>query len=376
MLAIAITGAWWHAEACVARSTRCIDPPPLPLVELGASSEAECAPAESKAEPEEPTGPVWTPKPGWGACKRVSVVDSESRAPVDRARLWVILFDGDQREIREEVTDALGEVDLPDAIWPDAVLLTRRRGYVARLDQLRYGEVPALVELMQGLPISGTVVLPDGCPAAGATIYAWDSESRSEVAREADLVHPACDDCIVADTNGRFEIDGVVPDHDFVLCVVVPGRGVYRTVHRPEPELRIELAAGGALEGRVLDANGAAVAGAEVYAEPEPAADHQYRLGVVSIDGVNGRTVTDDTGRYCLVDLAPARYVVTASLGYRVRGTSRPAVVASAHDRPWLDVRLEKCASVSVTLVNAPKYSWVDCDLRHPDGSSSWSRLG
>ncbi len=318
-----------------------------------------------------------TPKPSWGASKRVTVVDCESRAPVDGARLWVILFDGDRREIREGVTDALGEVDLPDAIWPDAVLLARKRGYVARLDQLKHGDLPELVELMPGLPVSGTVSLADGCPAAGATIYAWDLESRGEVAREAALIDPYFDDSIVADANGCFEIDGVVPDQDFVLSVVVPGRGVYRAVHRPEPELRISLAAGGALEGRVLDANGAAVAVAEVYAEPEPDADGHYRFDVVSIDGIAARTVTDDTGHYCLVDLAPARYVVTASSGCRARGASKPAVIVCAHDRPWRDVTLEQYASVSVTLVNppTPKHSSIHCELLHLDGSSSWSRL-
>jgi len=320
----------------------------------------------------------------WYGSKRLKVVNALSGAPVEGAHASVLVFKGDDRDIRAGTVDRRGEVELdefhvagPDRYTYNVALMVRKRGYVTTLKWLDYGSLPAAVSLTSGTPVRGTVVLADGHSAAGARVYAWDEDTREEIARETCSIDPYFADFISVDGRGRFEIDGVAPGRSFILCVVLPGYGVYRAVHEAQPDISIRLGDGGTIEGRVFNARGIALANADVYVEPEQA-DGDCDFGLVTSSVVNTRTVTDAEGRYRVVGVpVPGRYVVTASMGWSARGASEAVEFLGGNRWRWRDVTVEECARLRVRLAAVPDdhrgMFWVS--LRHLDGSSSWSRF-
>ncbi|MEM1450197.1 MAG: sigma-70 family RNA polymerase sigma factor [Planctomycetota bacterium] len=166
-----------------------------------------------------------------------------------------------------------------------------RRGDSARRVELRAdGPTSVEVVLPPGPALSGVVVDGNGDPVVGAAL--WASASPASVWVGGTSVEAIVDDLAVARTDdaGRFEIPsigaarlvGVLADgHAPSLAIDVSDRS------RARIDLRVALSAAGApVEGRVVDEDGAPVAGAAVL------------IDAMESEAPLLRTRTDATGRY------------------------------------------------------------------------------
>lgn len=247
-------------------------------------------------------------------------------------------------------------------------ILARKLGFVSRYECI-LGRVPGAVRLRPGLPLRGRVILLGGVPMAGARVYAWDTETDAEiVGRHLGQGAPCLNGFVLTDRYGCFEIDGV-PD-EFILCVIAEGYGVYRARREATSQVLVTLGQGGTVEGRVFDDEGQPVTDAWVFAELE---DLDYDFGCVSSERASARTRSGPDGRYRIVGLPPARYVVTADRGPRECGATE-AFALPMNTHAYRCVTLERCAVLQLESEGADwrRLRWR---LRTPDGRLAGNRL-
>ncbi|MEQ8764638.1 MAG: sigma-70 family RNA polymerase sigma factor [Planctomycetota bacterium] len=166
---------------------------------------------------------------------------------------------------REGVTDASGQVTFAGLVAGSFTVVTDRRGYEIEVLELEGGSaVTREITIPRGADIEGLVVDPDGQPVPGARIW-LGSRSREDFAR---VVH-----ITLSDGAGRFQVRGLQPDHVIGARATSwsPSRGVIvgSLPHASEGEPDVELQLGGPagkLVGRVIDADGAPIANAQIFA--------------------------------------------------------------------------------------------------------------
>jgi hypothetical protein len=141
---------------------------------------------------------------------------------------------------------------------------------------------------------------------------------------------------VSADLAGRYEFTKV-PAGDYRLTAGKPGyfaiefeqqrafeHGKVLTIRNGETleKIDVTLPVGGAISGRIVDANGDPVEGIDVrLMQVQFAANRRRLLPVVGV----GRRLTNDHGRYRLYGIPPGEYMVMASLA-----ADRPAAQTSA----------------------------------------------
>ncbi len=142
--------------------------------------------------------------------------------------------------------------------------------------------------------VAGVVVDGQGAPVSGATVRAAPAEEQA-----------------LTDDAGRFELK-VGAGGTTVAAVARSGLQALQRV-RLEPgerrgDLRLVVGRGAPLEGRVVDADGQGVAGAEVVVSAEP---EQLELA---------RVLTAANGAFTAHDLPEGRYTVAATTPQRAHG--------------------------------------------------------
>lgn len=219
---------------------------------------------------------------------------------------------------------------------PHTEVLVLREPAAARLD----------VALQRGVPV--VVALVDratGEPVPGAEVRELAQQER-----------PA-----LADTSGRVTVRAAEGEPLTVTCTA---EGYAATTWRwPEARLpfegeaRIPLAPVVNVRGELLDAAGARIAGVWAFAEhtlsgdlaPEVGAEELRALGLpgsVSFGRIQPSAPSDERGSFeipVLVDEAPYR-VFAGGKGW-LEG-ARDVLVASAEDRPWVELRLQRGGQV------------------------------
>lgn len=173
------------------------------------------------------------------------------------------------------------------------------------------------LELVRGLPVEGQVLDPDGRGVEGAAIcwpgrelegLRWGLGSWADAGSEA---------LAVSGPEGRFRIGGLPPGEHWVLCarkepwIGEHGEAFALRPGIPQPPLVLRLVRPAVLAGRVVDAAGAPVAGAEVsaysrgegeYDEPDASprtwsgADGSFRLEGTPLGAVSVYAHADDHG--------------------------------------------------------------------------------
>lgn len=191
-------------------------------------------------------------------------------------------------------------------------------------------------ELAPGKAVTGTVVLPDGRPAADIPILAY---SYAIPRTEPDFHHGSFDR-VKTDKEGRFRL--VVPH---------PGAGAFWL--QPEKfalQGHISLAGGGdigkltlkpgiRLAGRVLDADGKPVAGMHVEAmrrDSEGADVDKFNQTSMAVSGYSRNSTTDAEGRFRLDPVESGKYEFRIELNSR--SSDRPRTYAGAFAIRQVDV--------------------------------------
>jgi len=242
---------------------------------------------------------------------RVLVVDSEG-APRRDANVWVNGPVEGYRTIGS--TDAAGELS-----WrglPVSSVFARCAGSepsaVHELPQSAPADVPrdpVAIRLVLGprsCTVTGTVVDPQGRPAAGARVAI------------------ACDDTIktarpellfTADAQGRFSCDEVPAGE---RSIVASFSGLAPAIARVKPKvdepatITLQLRSGVTLSGRCTDASGAPVANVQVDVQ------RPYLLGLST---AATETRTDSDGRYELRGIVPGSFRVYVDVEPRLEGS-------------------------------------------------------
>ncbi len=231
-----------------------------------------------------------------GAALAGQVIDGQGR-PIARAQVFEVSELRPPAELAERLRQEVPAATTgPDGRFS---LVDRPRGLPLHLLVSAPGYLPATVRgvrpptlkplsirLTAGTALAGRVVDPEGLPVAGASIEA--SGRAALPGREDRLVGPAVLRRATAGQDGRFELPDL-PEGRSTLTVSAAGFVALDDleVDLPQPpgeEVRVVLARGATLEGRVLTTAGEPVTGARILAGP--AACLSDGDGVFRTDGV------------------------------------------------------------------------------------------
>lgn len=200
-------------------------------------------------------------------------------------------------------SDERGTFNLPAVpdgqVWSVVVEHARYKRASARLEP---GQVDLLIRLQEGLRVSGTLLLPDGQPAARVVIA---------------LVGGAAELSNTVNKQGRFGFAGLDPAEN--LWIVAHGAGLAPLLHGPlslaaqsVEGLQLQLPAPQVLGGGVTGPDGKPVEGARVTLMRLDLPAGLPAEGLAPALLGQGSSLTGAGGEFAFGDLAPGRYQVTA----------------------------------------------------------------
>ena len=278
-----------------------------------------------------------------GASIEVTVVAAEDGKPIAGAAVAL------QGTFLAATTDAAGLARLTGvAAVPfatvEATATGRAPGQVLlQIPEARGAAIKTRVELRRGAAVSGTVVDQTGAPVVGARVSERDVSQLLQLADD--------DKLIKTDAKGRFTLAAVAagtyrfhathPKH-------APGSSEPRAVNgiQPVAGVRIELAAGARLAGRVVGSDGAPVPWATVRVGPRLSggpgpADFGTRQATA---GERGEFEIEGLPRATLVALAMSEEAASAAV---------EVDLAAVPDRRDLVLRLDVSGRIEGVVVNS-----------------------
>ncbi len=201
-----------------------------------------------------------------------------------------------------ERSDERGTFNLPavpdNQTW--SVVVEHPR-YKKQIERIEPGQVDVLVRLEEGLRIGGSLMLPDGQPAARVVLTL------------AGGVEPMT---LTATKQGRFDFGGLDPAGN--LWIVTQGEGFAPLLHGPLDlsaqsiqGLELQLQAGQILAGKIQAADGSAVEGARVSLQrlDLPAG---LPAGILPAALGQASSVTGTGGEFSFAGLAAGQYRIAA----------------------------------------------------------------
>lgn len=316
-------------------------------------SRAGFAPASTVAEaaaPDSRTGVTIVLSAGKTASGRV--VDEQGKPIAGAAVSLTSEEQSAAQESYQAVTDAAGAFHLDHLAAGRFRLQAARSGFApASVPGIEIPDEPGEVSLEEirmeaGAVIEGRVTDPRGAPVSQALVFA----QKGEMPPSGDLPDesPALREPLMTGLDGRFRLNdlprGVAFDFQVRRDGFAPANLPGVTAPTAEP-LRIELRPARRLTGRVLDADGAPLAGATVLPIDTGAGLGEISLSLGGMDG--GRGGTDTEGFFTVSDLTPgvSSFVVRAS-GYRP-ALLRNVPIPEDRDAGPVEVTLEKGATLT-----------------------------
>lgn len=259
-------------------------------------------------------------------------------AQVSAMREQALVTDESGRWQLEDFPADLGEVTLTVTrpggarahfMGGEAHDLSWQRGQRIDLGALKANR--ATLSLKDGFTVAGRVMDEAGRPLAGVALRARDASSRNQPHE------------FTTDLAGRFELS----NWDAAKVLISAERDGYRgtTVTVPTgadaPEAKIVLRPGQPFRLRVLDGNGAPIAGAEIMSDPNPGAQM-----------LNWKATTDAEGRvvWPAAPDAPVKYWINAQAhGHRTAQLSADGTEHVVRFRPGED----RAISIRLRVVDA-----------------------
>ncbi|MBK7874182.1 MAG: sigma-70 family RNA polymerase sigma factor [Planctomycetes bacterium] len=260
----------------------------LPELPAARTPIVEAAPAAAPAASSATTGAI-----------ELELVFARDGRPAPHELVEVATWDAFLRPtFVDVVTDAEGRARI-DGLRPGTVRVDPLRGGSARVDVAAGNVRRERVEIPLGVGVRGRVVTPDGKPAPGASIVVAFQGVRD--AREV----------LRADEEGRFTLADL--DAARAIGARKPGFAPsyllkFDRLIDPSDTRELELVlrgVGGAVEGRVTDAQGAPVAGARVAIGPQRPYNVEAEPGTRATMMCAAAATTGADGRYRIEGIAP-----------------------------------------------------------------------
>jgi len=202
------------------------------------------------------------------------------------------------------------------------------------------------VALARGAPVQGRVVEAGGGPVAGARVLA---EPSADVFGLADPEQ----DGASTDADGRFSFEALAPGSYRFLAshpdYPPAGSGAVQVeAGRPTPEVRIELAGGGRIAGRVVDEGGRGVPFAQVRVAAAESSPYRNTFGGTRVRQALG----DADGAFRFQGLPRTRLQLVA----QAEGASSdvlPVDLEAAPEAAGLELRLARRGRIAGSVVTA-----------------------
>ena len=289
------------------------------------------------ARPVKATAQAPDPQKGWlkgPYAGTIHMVDDAGK-PVQGARAWLSVRDESGVTARE-LTVKRDRIVLPESkAGADSrgVLAVRVPGYA--LTPIHLWPVPkpvTAIRLLKPSVLVGTLLLPDGRPAAGVTVEVSRIATNFKAVLQGVLIETAGVAGLaprsVTDAAGRFRLDGLPPESYVPFDIVdmayarmrIDEQGTTGLARSTVTTKAVRLKRAARIAGRVTR-NGRSVAGVKIGAQSQ---NDQTFIG----GNVWGEAITDADGRYAILRLGPSTVNVAADLSE----TLGSEVTARAHE--------------------------------------------
>jgi beta-lactamase regulating signal transducer with metallopeptidase domain len=162
------------------------------------------------------------------------------------------------------------------------------------------------VELRPGQPITGRVETPDGQPAAGVKLLAYSVTDEAGTFEYGSFARARTDD------QGQFRVVLTTPGHAVFWLLpekYAPSRHLVKDNKRGDLGV-FGLQKGISFKGKVVDAQGKALAGLWVNAERRRGPDDDELNNLRVADALNRSALTNDQGEFEMAPLPPGTYEV------------------------------------------------------------------
>ncbi|NUP94850.1 MAG: sigma-70 family RNA polymerase sigma factor [Planctomycetaceae bacterium] len=254
-------------------------------------------------------------------------------------------------------TDAAGEFRLRD-ISLDSEIGARAPGFLPS-PHVQVGDLGAQSSVRQAEfrlkrgsgKLAGRVLKPDGTPCAGAHVLAGPDGGHNVPSPFGGDARAPSPMKTTSAADGRFEIADALPTGTQPVHCFAPGFARWSgkvTIAEATEDLVIQLEAAARIEGRVLDASGAPVAGASIVQSVE-----QQGGWFVNDKFPAPRDTTDDDGWFVLEWVAPGTREINASHPKRADlGRARANVACRAGETTRCEVRLDPGQLISGKIVD------------------------
>jgi beta-lactamase regulating signal transducer with metallopeptidase domain/uncharacterized GH25 family protein/cytochrome oxidase Cu insertion factor (SCO1/SenC/PrrC family) len=238
--------------------------------------------------------------------------------------------------------------------WPVlAVALLAALGLVTLTDaQTEKGQTePASASTSARSDLTGEVYLANGQPGV-ATIFIATAKPKTGTSTFCPSCYADCVKSAKADAQGHFKIDSLDPTLLFQILVVAkdcapqyvanvdPGRGP--VIVKLEPRNYAQAPPGNTLRGRVVDTNGAPIAGAEIEAGGIRQKDGSATW--VALEGVDPLAVSDEKGEFLITSVKP---FASMDVNVEARGFARKTFTELRSGTTGHDLTMTEGATVS-----------------------------
>ncbi len=282
-----------------------------------------------------------------------SVVDAETQEPVKDAQVFFDLVAQGQASVqgpgmrRTGKTGADGRFGVKGLGEGSYSLSARAQGFLAGKAQTVFvapdGPKEFMVTLDLGGSIAGRVLDDAGSAVVAATVR--PSVSLTTPAEWNGPLSNVLSTTAQTDSDGRFKLEGLPAHKAYTVrashkdYAQGSAKGVPVGPREAVEGIEIALARGGAIRGRVLDAQGGGIAGASVQASEEKQVEEQRWMSFAE-DSNGKNAATDADGNYVLSPLGAARYTVRAQARDRMSASQTGVEVADGKPTDRVDLVL------------------------------------
>ena len=250
------------------------------------------------------------------------VVLGPQQEPVVGAEITALNYGNNTSSRGDAVSAEDGSFQIDGLQQGSYVITVNAKGYrQGRLNRIQAGDVNVTIDMMTKACVSGRVVDASGAAVPTFTLTARRTNLNAvNNPAQGGIVFENTDIAqSYTDTDGSFELCGFMPGMAYAIHATAPGFAPAQTdvfqvqENQPPAPVQVRLSRGGSIEGRVVDASGAPVSGAQVSSHDTNYNDSlidSFLGNLVTTKATERKARTDAEGYFKLELLTPGAYKV------------------------------------------------------------------